>query len=198
MSGPTRRCRAAAGRRGLCVGLLALALLLAGCGVGTDNGPRALPTSQVPFHLLAPAGSTTSTAPTGVQETVYFLNGNQLVPVARFVPAPPRLRSVLQVLLQGPNSSELGAGLSTDIASQIEVLGDTVSGGIATLDFNQPLAGGTQQVPALGQVVWTATGQPGVHGVRFEIAGTPTAVPTATSAQQPGPVTRADYPSPLP
>lgn len=178
-----------------------LALILSGCGIAVDTGPKALPASQVPFHLLAPAGSTTSTAPTGAQVVVYFLNGKSLIPRTRFVQAPVRLRSIIETLVQGPTNSELSSGVSTDISPQVQVLSATVNSGVATINFSQAIAGGTQQIPAVAQVVYTATEpqpQLDVHSVRLEIDGQPTNVPTASNAQVSGPVTRAQYPNPLP
>jgi spore germination protein GerM len=52
---------------------------------------------------------------------------------------------------------------------------------------------GPDQSLAIAQVVFTATQQPGVTGVRFEIDGKPIDVPTAAGVQVPGPVNRASY-----
>jgi len=45
----------------------------------------------------------------------------------------------------------------------------------------------------VAQVVYTATAQPGVLGVLFEIDGKPIEVPTAAGDQVPGPVTILTY-----
>jgi spore germination protein GerM len=45
----------------------------------------------------------------------------------------------------------------------------------------------------VAQAVYTATAQPGVLGVLFEIDGNPIEVPTAAGVQVPGPVTDATY-----
>ncbi len=190
----TRRCAAL-------VVLAAAATALSACGVAVESAPRTIPRSQVPFHLLAPAGSTPSTVPTAIKEVVYFLtvsSGTQLTPVTRYVAAPVGLRSIMQSLVEGPTSSELNSGVSTAISPAVQVLSATVNDGVATVDFSEAIAGGTAQIPAVAQVVYTATDQPGVHEVRFEIDGDPTNVPTANSTLASGPVTRADYPSPLP
>jgi spore germination protein GerM len=54
---------------------------------------------------------------------------------------------------------------------------------------------GLDQTLAIAQVVFTATApqQPGIMGVSFEIAGTPTPVPTASGVSTPGPVSRLSY-----
>ncbi len=181
--------------------LVAGATALSACGVAVESEPRTIPRSQVPFHLLAPAGSTPSTVPTAIKEVVYFLtvsNGAELAPVTRFVAAPVGLRSVMQSLVEGPTTSELTSGLSTAISPAVQVLSATVNDGVATIDFSEAIAGGNAQIPAVAQVVYTATDQPGVKGVRFEIDGNPTDVPTANNTIASGPVGRTDYPSPLP
>ena len=52
---------------------------------------------------------------------------------------------------------------------------------------------GPNQTLAIAQVVFTATQQPGVTGVVFQIAGQPIGVPTASGARSPGPVDRTSY-----
>ena len=71
----------------------------------------------------------------------------------------------------------------------------TVVGGIATVDFtSDPVqVVGPDQTLAIAQVVYTATQQPGVTGVVFQIAGQPIEVPTASGVQVPGPVNRTSY-----
>ncbi|HEX3980122.1 MAG TPA: GerMN domain-containing protein, partial [Acidimicrobiales bacterium] len=70
-----------------------------------------------------------------------------------------------------------------------------LSGGIATVDFSATPVQlvGANQTLAIAQVVFTATEQPGVTGVMFQIAGEPTDVPTASGAEVPGPVDRTSY-----
>jgi spore germination protein GerM len=52
---------------------------------------------------------------------------------------------------------------------------------------------GANQTLAIAQVVFTATQQPGVTSVLFQIAGRPIGVPTASGATVPGPVDRTSY-----
>ena len=72
-----------------------------------------------------------------------------------------------------------------------------VSNGIATVDFtaNPIQVVGTSQTLAIAQVVFTATQQPGVTGVLFQIGGQPIEVPTASGATVPGPVDRTVLPA---
>ncbi len=70
-----------------------------------------------------------------------------------------------------------------------------VTNGIATVDFttNPIQVVGASQTLAIAQVVFTATLQPGVTGVLFQIGGQPIEVPTASGATVPGPVDRTSY-----
>ena len=87
-----------------------------------------------------------------------------------------------------PGCKSFLTGTSTGITA-------TVVNGVATVDFHtDPIqVVGPDQTLAIAQVVYTATQQPGVTGVSFEIAGQGIQVPTASGVQVSRPVSRADY-----
>ncbi len=181
---------------------LATVVLLgaAGCGVSYDSGPHAIPANQIPFHLLSPATTTTTRPPAAVSVpvTVYFVGPTRqsLVPSARSVAPPETLTEVLDVLLAGPTTLEAARRVTTALSSNVRVRSATVSGTIATINFNTAFEeiSGTAQVLAVAQVVYTVTGQLGTEvGVQFAIDGTPVPVPTATGAEVTGPVHLLDY-----
>jgi spore germination protein GerM len=200
---PRPRPRALAGA----VLLLAVLLLAAGCGVVADDGPRAIPRAQVPFHLLTrtPPSTTTTTALADVPVTVYFVAPDQqaLVTAARTVPTDNTLRTVLHTLFAGPTTVEKTRGVRTAIGSGVRLLKvrperPGAGTAVVTLDFNQAFGqiSGTQQVLAVAQLVFTTTAYLGTgFGVQFEIDGVATDVPTATGAQVAGPVHRTRYAS---
>jgi spore germination protein GerM len=129
-------------------------------------------------------------------ERIYLVSGTQVVPVQRRVRTPVTLTEVLATLLEGPTTLESRFGLQTFLSGSSTKVTATVTGGIATVDFfsaNPLQVVGPDQAVAIAQVVFTATEQPGVTGVRFEIDGKPIEVPSANGVQVPGPVTRADY-----
>jgi spore germination protein GerM len=129
---------------------------------------------------------------------VYLVDptAQHLVSSQRLVAPPAQLSAVLDALLAGPTASELALGVQTAISSGVRVLGASVDGGVATVNFNSAFGqiSGPQQVLAVAQVVFTVTSQLTPEtGVAFEIGGTPTDVPIATGAQVPGPVHLLQY-----
>jgi spore germination protein GerM len=98
--------------------------------------------------------------------------------------------------LAGPTTLESARRVTTALSSNVRVRSATVSGSIATINFNTAFEeiSGTAQVLAVAQVVYTVTGQLGTDvGVQFEIDGTPVPVPTATGAEVTGPVHLLNY-----
>ncbi len=88
-------------------------------------------------------------------------------------------------LLDGPTAAESTAGFQSFLTGTSTGITATVVGGVATVDFlTDPIqVVGPDQTLAIAQVVYTATQQPGVTGVSFEIAGQAIEVPTASGAQ---------------
>jgi spore germination protein GerM len=114
--------------------------------------------------------------------------------VIRDVAPPATLTDILTALLDGPTRAESTAGLQSFLTGPTDVHA-TEDAGIATVDFsiNPFQIVGPDQTLAVAQVVYTATSQPGVTGVLFQIDGRPIEVPTAAGVQVPGPVTDATY-----
>ncbi len=168
----------------------ALTLVLTGCGVPVDRQPTALSRNGIPFDLLAPTQSTASatTAPSPIEVPVQiFLIGptGRLVAVTRNVSvSPPDLATVLRALVAGPTDVESAGGLQSAVTTQTTVLGANIAGGIATVNlggtFGQLV--GPPEIQAVAQVVFTASAQPGVTGVTFELNGLPVEVPVASGA----------------
>lgn len=183
------------------LGCLAVIGTAAACGIPSNGTPTAIAKADVPFHLLNPAPPTTTAhavepVPTQLEKIYLVASGNQVVPVERRVRTPVTLTEVLATLLDGPTSLESRFGLQSFLSGSSTKVTAEVTNGIATIDFfsaNPLQVVGPDQTVAIAQVVFTATEQPGVTGVKFEIDGKPIEVPTANGAQVPGPVTRADY-----
>jgi Sporulation and spore germination len=181
------------GRAALALALGAVLAGAASCGVPVDSHPTALARHGIPFNLLAPNVSTTTatTAPSPIEVPVQiFLIGptGHLVPVARDVPvSAPDLATLLRALLAGPTDAESAAGLQSALTTQTTVIGASISGGTATVNlggaFGQLV--GPPQIQAVAQVVFTASGLPGVTGVTFELVGAAVDVPVASGAQVP-------------
>ena len=131
-------------------------------------------------------------------EQIFLVAPNgHLVPSTREVAVPATLSEILGALLAGPTATESAFGFQSFLSGGTGVqVKATVAKGVATVDFlstNPVQVVGPDQTLAIAQVVYTATQQPGVRSVSFEIAGQGIQVPTASGAQVPGPVSRADY-----
>jgi Sporulation and spore germination len=165
------------------------ALALGACGIPIDAGPHPIARGAVPFGLLDPSSATTSTStpsPIAVPIPIFLIGtAGRLVSVARDVPVPAPMTTVLDALIAGPSASEAGAGLATAVPPETDVLSAAISSGVATVNlagtFDQLV--GQAQIEAVAQIVFTATSQPGVHGVAFELEGQPVEVPVAGGAE---------------
>jgi spore germination protein GerM len=181
---------------------LALALALVGCGVPTDDSPRALPDDIVPAELVAANPVTTTTSvPLGstARVRVFFVGGvdtERLVPVDRTVQAPADVERVLAQLALGPNREETSRGLRSAILPGTVINSVLVESNIAIVDLakgHSVSRPGTDFILALAQMVYTATELPGVGGVRFTLDGQRANVPNATGVETAGAVGRGSY-----
>lgn len=187
-------------RRGGLPLIVAAGIVIAACGIPTQNAPSTITKDAVPFNLLNPSSPTTTAATTppvaSVSEPIYLVAPTQHVsPVIRNIAPPANLTQIIGALLEGPTSAESSIGLQTFLAGKASDVVVTVANGIATVNFaSNPVQGvGPSQILAISQVVFTAMAQPNVTGVTFQIAGTAVEVPTAGGAQVPGPVTDNTY-----
>ena len=190
------------GRLGLAV--LAVVVATAACGIPTAGGPTAIAKGDVPSNLLSPASPTTvpSTVPpqAEVPELIFLAASTGTVaPVSRYITVNTGLNATLTellgALLVGPTPGESAAGLQSFLSGAKTRVTAKVAGGIATVDFtsNPIQVVGASQTLAIAQVVFTATAQPGVNSVVFEIAGQLLDVPIASGATVSGPVDRTFY-----
>jgi hypothetical protein len=168
---------------------LLLVLLACACGVPQDEQPRALERGQAPFRVFE---SEVAAPPQGeLQAELWFVRGDQPVPVERPLQAPGSPEQVLRQLLLGPTEQELAAGFSSALPTSLQLLDVTVQEGTAVVT----LEGLTEQVqvPAYAQLVATLDARPGVDGVRFRDRGGDVAVPRGDGTLVGGAVSRLDY-----
>jgi len=177
--------------------VVAVAVLCA-CGVPTQPRPVAIARGELPLGLLSP--STTSTTLGGPRSSVasvevFFVSGDHLVPVVRSIPRPPSLDNALGALLAGPSLTESAQGIRSAISQDTIVLSTRLDRGQAVINLSEAFAGveGLDQILAVGQLVFTATGLPDVAAVLFDLNGQPVAVPSADGSLVTAPVTRADF-----
>ncbi|WP_138760221.1 GerMN domain-containing protein [Modestobacter altitudinis] len=167
-----------------------LAVLLCGCGVGTQDRPEALGFSETP------SASRADDVPSGTADVqVYFVRGTRLEPVVRSATAED-LPTSLEALVAGPGRAEVLAGLRTAIAPETEPTLTSLPDGTVQVDLPRELTGltGGNQLLAFAQLVWTLTDVPPVRAIRFTSVGAPVEVPT-DSGLTGEPVDRADYAS---
>ena len=69
------------------------------------------------------------------------------------------------------------------------------SRGIAEVDLSSSFGDirSGDQILALGQIVYTLTGQPGIGGVRFTVEGEPVTVPLSDGTLSDDPLSRDDF-----
>jgi spore germination protein GerM len=180
------------------VGVLAAAigmLGLAGCGIPTDDGPRAISRENVPDEAVA---TTETTGPTPTVDTTIFLvqspdENPRLVAVERPVPvestsSSPEPAAVLELLLGAvADDEEQDEGIinlipdTTRLESQPELQSGTL-----LIDLTRGIfdIAGVPQRAAFGQIVCTADELEGVDVVRFAVDGEPVQAPTDTGQSE--------------
>ena len=178
---------------------VALALAaVAACGVPDEGDPRELASDDVPFDLLDPGSTTTSsTIPRGQAATVtiYLVGTERLAPVTRELRRPVELEDVFTVLLEGAAADEEERGLSTAIPEGTDLRRLKLTKGVLTLDLSEDIneVGADLQQRAIAQLVFTATQFPKVTGVRFRVEGKAAPVPISDGSLQSRPISRRDY-----
>jgi spore germination protein GerM len=185
---------------GRLVGVVTLMLLAAACDPGTQSQPEAIPRRDVPFGLLDTTSTTAEQPETGAEPfTVYLAANDRLVAVNRSVDGTPQPAAVLHTLLDGPTPAEARYGIVSAIPSGTRLRRVTRRGSVLTIDLARDFfTNGEDSKIAVAQLVWTATGLPGIEAVRFRVGGTPVQVPTGSGALGAGALTREDFPQVAP
>lgn len=190
---------------------LALAALAgaAGCGVDTDDAPRAIPARDLQSSQAPGATSTTVNdtrdAPIGqpVPVDIYFAreadeDGGVLQAVVRQVSSPATESGVLDaLLLDTPTGEERGDGLVTAIPTATRQVRPPrrEDGGVVQVSLTAGLfdvEGETLKL-AFGQIVCSVTALDSVQWVTFEVDGEPVPAIDGSGEQVTGPVSCSDY-----
>lgn len=182
------------------IAALLLVALGAACGVPEDDEPRTIATDNIPFQLLAPATSTTSTVVDDRRQTgigIYLVTPDgALVQRPRTISGAPSVAKAMDVLLEGPNADEAAANLTTVVATGTELLGfEGPVEGLVTVDLSSEFlqVTGPRQIQAIAQVVFTLVDVPGVQKVLFRFEGERSEVPDGNGELTSEPLNRADY-----
>lgn len=150
--------------------------LLVGCGIPLDDTPRPVAAGRV-----VPSG-TTNPAPGGATSAyLYFVRNDRVAASAHDV-ADRSERTVLEALFAGPDPSDLGGGLVSQIPPGTRVESVTAEEGSVTVSISDELADviGASRFLAYGQMVLTLTELEGVSTVQFRVGGAPAEVATPT------------------
>ncbi len=204
------------GRRVIAVVVATVVLLVvAGCGIPTDEQPRAIPDDAIPEAARegVPGATASTNAPNASTQTeqLYLVRtgetgqvgGERLQPVPVEIQSPndpddlPRV--VIDALIE-LNPTESGqSGLVNAVPTGTRVLSARVADDeVLDLDLtNLEDVDSSQLRLAVAQIVFSATGITAlpVRGVRFFIDGEPAAVPTEAGTSGTGEViTRSSFP----
>lgn len=152
---------------------------------------------DVPFLLLddEPRNPAPEGQGDGVTGEVFLASrDDRLVAVDRRL-GENNTAAALDSLLRAPSDSESEAGLRTALAEE-DVQGvDEVSGGVVSVDLSAGFEqlGGSDQLLAIAQVVYSLTDRPGVGRVSFTLDGDSIDVPRGDGSLTSGSVSRDAY-----
>jgi hypothetical protein len=176
------------------VALLAISGLVA---CGDDDDTASTTTTSGATTTTTTADSTTTTAP--VEQTTvraYFMRGEKVGPVGREVSGDAVAAAAVEALLEGPEAGEVELGFSTSIPEGTELLGVTITDGVATVDLSGEFAtggGSLSMMSRVAEVVFTLTQFPTVEAVDFRLDGEPLTVLGGEGLILDHPQTRADW-----
>lgn len=178
--------------------LLAMAVALGGgCGIPTDDSPRAL--DDVPFGLVLPPTTVPADEPTPSGSTytakLYYVSATRLVSVDVELPRAPtpedQARVVLEALSNDPRD-DVSMRTALRPSSEMSV---SLRGSVATVELDQSVLDivPTEQLLAIGQIVLSLTWISPIVDVQFTANGQPVFVILPGLSAADGPVKATDY-----
>ena len=171
---------------------LLLALALTGCGVPTDEEPRALDAAEAPFQVFS---STAPPVPSGDgRVALYFVRDDRVVLQTRAVERSTDVDALIELLLEGPTPQQVEAGIRSALPTTFSVQDVEVGrNGVAVVT----LGGESTQISTsplgFAQVVATLTAPGRARTVRFRLDGEDLPVPRGDTSLTEEPVGRSDY-----
>ncbi len=179
------------------VAMLAV-LALAACGVPGQEQAQVAKRKEVPFGLLDPTDTSIVPSQSVTSNVVIYLvttDRQHLLAVARDVGATDPVAAAVAALAAGPTDREAAFGLQTALPAQHLVRSVKVTEGVAAVDLDTAFGdiGGSNQLLAIAQIVYTLTAQPGVSRVTFSVDGGAVEIPRGDGSLTSGAVSRADY-----
>jgi hypothetical protein len=163
----------------------------AGCGIQTDDQPRAIPGAEAVVGADVGGGAASG----GTLRIYLVAPGEQRL--LRSVPrSATSAQNLIEILLDGPNEQELQEGWISQIPADTELLGLRTRSSTLFLDLTSGLTDlpAIVQPQALAQIVYTAAELEGVTGVQITINGEPQPLPKGNGDATTGVLRPYDYP----
>lgn len=182
--------------------MVAIGVLLAGCGVPVQDDPVQVQPEAVPSQLrpqVTPQTVTPTTAdPSRLKALIHFVRAERLVALSRDVPAgsvEDRLDAVLAALVVGPTEEEQARGVASALPDGLQLRVLSVDGPEVVLELGGETDGrsATENVLAVGQIVLSVTSVSPVTKVRLARDGQPVEALLADGALTAEPLTAANY-----
>lgn len=174
-----------------------MAFAVAACAVGPEDQAEYLDLEVDTGVLAGPTSGTAESSPDSIALSVYLVRDNRLVHVTRELASPSLslVDAVITDAIAGPTPAEARSGIWSAIPPGTSVLGSRVVNGVAEIDLTSDFAviGGTDEILAVAQIVWSVTALSDVDAVVFLLDGSPTGAPRADGVLVSGPLRGDDY-----
>jgi spore germination protein GerM len=173
-----------------------VALTAGGCGLPPSGTVTRVDPTTVPYQLLESSPPNPTNQDSGGRPVrIYLVAGDRLVSAKRQVFGNNVPSAAVRSLFLGPSPLETRRGLTSDVPAQTHLISLDVRGATATLDLTSAFGtvGGTAQVLAVAQIVYTVTSTRDIKSVRISINGKPVEVPNGTGSLSSAPRSRSDY-----
>jgi spore germination protein GerM len=174
--------------------VLAISLLLAGCGFPSQSAPERIADEELPAALRP--GATVPVNPVDGSEpvSVWFVSERNLDRRQHFVSRPVSIELLIAELVEGPTEAEQAAGLRSALPDGT-VIGATLGRGNVVVELEDAFRdlSPEDQVLAVGQIVLTLTDFRGVGSVSLSIDGEQIAVPVPAGETSDPPLVREQY-----
>lgn len=183
-------------RRGLaarCVQFVLLGLSLASCAIQPDSGPRDVPDDHAARVAVAPPVE--GAAATGSGRIYLIAPEGSDQPLRSVLRDPKGQEELIATLIQGPNATELGAGLRSRVPAGLDVNSVQFDGGVVNVDVSdelEDLDDASLQL-AVAQIVFTASELPGAESVLIRVDGDSRSWPDRDGDLQSDPLTVYDF-----